>query len=171
MHRAASEQTSNYARAVARRINRRIDAFDAMAMHKAWTEATPAEQDTFTSLVPELISAAEFDFLLSIAERFTTAVNRRLRAEDQNFIAFARCSYMDAVDCAARGVIDEAFMYATLGVKKMDFVVNKRKRQAENRDYHNIPEYPRIWQDLRLLLEDMQRALAMFERAHKAVQR
>lgn len=168
---ASRAMQTNYAMAMAARINARAEAFDEFEMHKTWLAATPAEQDTFTSLEPELISQAEFEFLLSLNERFNTALTRRLRAEDFNFIANARCMYVDAVEQASLGIIDEAFMFAEQAVRKMDFVVNKRKRNAQNRDYHNIPEYPRIWQDLRLLLEDMQRALAMLERAHKAVQR
>jgi hypothetical protein len=171
MRRAALQQTSNYGMAVAIRLNREVDRYDGFEMFKAWNAATPDERASYAALEPELISVAEFDFLLSLNERFNTALTQRLKAEDFNYIANARCMYMDAVEHAGRGVHDEALMFGNNAVKRMDFVINKRKRNAENRDYHNIPEYPRIWQDLRLLLEDMHRAVALLERAHKAVQR
>lgn len=171
LERAAMVQSDNYAMAMADHLNARAARFDGFKMWQEWEEATPAEQRSFYDLEPELISVEEFNFLLTLSARFNTALTRRLRAEDFNFIANARCMFIDALDCAGMGNIDEAFLFITQSVKKLDFVVNKRKRNAENRDYHNIPEYPRIWQDLRLLLEDMQRAQAMLERAHKAAQR
>ena len=164
-------QSDNYAMAVAEQINERATRFDGFEMYKTWEAATPAEQASFHSLEPELISVDEFGFLLTLSARFNTALTRRLRAEDFNFIANARCMFIDALDCAGMGNIDEAYLFITQSVKKLDFVINKRKRNAEHRDYHNIPEYPRIWQDLRLLLEDLQRAEAMLARAHKAAQR
>jgi len=102
-------------------------------MEKAISALKPAEQAELRRVIETLPGPDEFLAMENLVRSLTNGELTRLQTEDRHYMAEVRCALEDALDYARRGLFSEAYMAATKGWERIDWVLNGRKTTLRRR--------------------------------------
>jgi hypothetical protein len=97
-----------------------------------------SEQQEIDQMLAKLPGPDEFLAMEHLVRSLTNGELARLQAEDRHFMAEVRCYLEDAIDHARQGDFSEAYMAATRGWERIDWVLNGRRRKGNIRNYRRL---------------------------------